>query len=132
MASNLPTVLFVEDCDSDFELACLGLEKAQVQTQRVSTGRDLERYLNEPRPIDLFILDLSLPDTSGFIIAEQLRSSPVCANKPIVIFSSSTNPRDAETAKRCGANDYHIKPVVPDDFLRVVDQIVNRWLPQTQ
>ncbi len=43
MANNLPTVLFVEDCDSDFELACLGLEQARVQTQRVSCGRDLQR-----------------------------------------------------------------------------------------
>lgn len=132
MANNLPTVLFVEDCDSDFELACLGLEKAKVQAHRVSSGRDLERYLADPRPIDLFILDLSLPDTSGFIIAEQLRNHPTNAAKPIVIFSSSTNPRDAETARKCGANDYHVKPVVPDDFLRVVDQIVFRWLPQNQ
>lgn len=132
MANNLPTVLFVEDCDSDFELACLGLEKVKVQTHRVSTGRDLQRYLAEPRPIDLYILDLSLPDTSGFIVAEQLRKNPTSAQKPIVIFSSSTNPRDAETARQCGANDYHIKPVVPDDFLRVVDKIVSRWLPQNQ
>ncbi len=132
MASNLPTVLFVEDCDSDFELACLGLEKAKVQAQRVSNGRDLQSYLAEPKPIDLYILDLSLPDTSGFVIAEQLRNSPTTAKKPIVIFSSSTNPRDAETAKKCGADDYHVKPVVPDDFLRVVGQIVTRWLPHNQ
>ena len=130
MASNLPTVLFVEDCDSDFELACLGLENTRVNAQRVCNGRDLQRYLNEPRPIDLFILDLSLPDTSGLLIAEQLRRSPTSSDKPIVIFSSSTNPRDAEAARKCGANDYHVKPVVPDDFLRVVGQIVNRWLPQ--
>ena len=129
METNLPTVLFVEDCDSDFELACLGLEQVRVHTQRVSNGRDLQRYLADPKPIDLFILDLSLPDTTGFLIAEQLRNSPPGADKPIVIFSSSTNPRDAETARKCGANDYHVKPVVPDDFLRVVGQIVNQWLP---
>ena len=129
MATNLPTVLFVEDCDSDFELACLGLEQARVHTQRVSNGRDLQRYLANPKPIDLFILDLSLPDTNGFLVAEQLRKSPPSSNKPIVIFSSSTNPRDAEAARKCGANDYHVKPVVPDDFLRVVGQIVNQWLP---
>lgn len=132
MANNLPTVLFVEDCDSDFELACLGLEQARVQTERVSNGRDLQSYLAEPKPIDLYILDLSLPDTSGFLIAEQLRNCPTSADKPIVIFSSSTNPRDAEHARKCGANDYHVKPVVPDDFLRVVGQIVTRWLPFNQ
>lgn len=132
MATNLPTVLLVEDCDSDFELACLGLEQARVHTRRVSNGRDLQNYLADPKPIDLFILDLSLPDTTGFLIAEQLRSSPPSANKPIVIFSSSTNPRDAETARKCGANDYHVKPVVADDFLRVVGQIVNQWLPMNR
>lgn len=81
MANNLPTVLFVEDCDSDFELACLGLEQA---------------------------------------------------DKPFPNFFSSTNPLDAENARKCAANDYHVKPVVPDDFLRIVGRIVNRWLPFKQ
>ncbi len=104
MTSNPPTVMFVEDCDSDFELACIGLEQAKVEAQRVSCGRDLQGFMNQNgKPIDLYILDLSLPDTSGFVITEQLRSSPRTARTPIVIFSSSTNPRDAEAARKCGA-----------------------------
>jgi DNA-binding response OmpR family regulator len=134
-AAAVPTVLFVEDCDSDFELACVGIEqvKPNVNALRVSTGRDFMNYLaDDSTPVALFILDLSLPDTSGLALARQLRMSPSNAATPIVIFSSSTNPRDAEAAKRCGADDYHVKPVVPDEFLRVVERIVSRWLPHTQ
>ncbi len=133
MAHNPPTVLFVEDCDSDFELACVSLQQVspRVNAQRVSCGRDLEKYIeSQVAQVSLYIVDLSLPDTSGFVLAKQLRQTPESAETPIVIFSSSTNPRDAENAKRCGADDYHIKPIVPDDFLRVVETIISRWLPQ--
>lgn len=134
-ASGAATVLFVEDCESDFELARVGIEqvKPNVQTLRISTGRDFMEYLAQnATPVALFILDLSLPDTSGLVLAQQLRKSPESAATPIVIFSSSSNPRDAEAAKRCGADDYHVKPVIPDEFLRVVERIVSRWLPHTQ
>ncbi|MGN6135393.1 MAG: response regulator [Aureliella sp.] len=128
-----PTVVFVEDCDSDFELACVGIEqvKPEVTALRVSSGRDFLDYLaGNANPVSLFILDLSLPDVSGLALAKELRKSPSNAAAPIVIFSSSTNPRDAEAAKRCGADDYHVKPVMPGEFLRVVETIVSRWLPQ--
>ncbi len=131
MANNPPTVLFVEDCDSDFELACVGLQQMQlpVQPRRASCGREFKNMLSEqPVPVALFILDLSLPDTSGLVLARELRASQENAATPIVIFSSSTNPRDAEAARRCGADDYLVKPIAPDEFLKVVEQIVNRWL----
>ena len=134
-ADTAPTVVFVEDCDSDFELACIGIEQVtpNVRAQRVATGRDFMDYMaGRITPVALFILDLNLPDTSGLVLAQRLRQSPSNAATPIVIFSSSTNPRDAEAAKRSGADEYHVKPVVPDEFLRVVERIASRWLPQTQ
>ena len=132
MTSNPPTVLFVEDSDSDFELACVGLEQARpaVHALRVSTGRDFLQYVSgSETPVALFILDLSLPDTSGLVLAQELRRSPANAATPIVIFSSSSNPRDVEAARKVGADDYQVKPVVPGEFLRVIGQIVERWLP---
>lgn len=132
MTSNPPTVLFVEDCDSDFELACVGLEQARpsVHALRVSNGRDFMQYVTgSETPVALFILDLSLPDTSGLVLAQQLRRSSSNAATPIVIFSSSTNPRDVEAARKVGADDYQVKPVAPGEFLRVIEQIAERWLP---
>ncbi|MGN6545793.1 MAG: response regulator [Aureliella sp.] len=132
MTSNPPTVLFVEDCDSDFELACVGLEQARpsVHALRVSNGRDFMQYVTgSETAVALFILDLSLPDTSGLVLAQQLRRSSSNAATPIVIFSSSTNPRDVEAARKVGADDYQVKPVAPGEFLRVIEQIAERWLP---
>lgn len=132
MTSNPPTVLFVEDSDTDFELACVGLEQARptAHALRVSTGRDFLQYVSGSETlVALFILDLSLPDTSGLVLAQELRRSPANAATPIVIFSSSSNPRDVEAARKVGADDYQIKPVVPGEFLRVIEQIVERWLP---
>lgn len=132
MTSNPPTILFAEDCDSDYELACVGLEQVRpsVSTLRVSNGRDFMQYVSgSDTPVALFILDLSLPDTSGLVLAQELRRSPANAATPIVIFSSSSNPRDAEAARKVGADDYQVKPVVPGEFLRVIEQIAERWLP---
>lgn len=132
MTSNPPTVMFVEDCDSDFELACVGLEQVRpsVSALRVSNGRDFMQYVaGSETPVALFILDLSLPDTSGLALAQELRRSPANAATPIVIFSSSSNPRDVEAARKVGADDYQVKPVVPEEFLRVIAKIADRWLP---
>jgi DNA-binding response OmpR family regulator len=124
--------VFVEDCDSDFELACVGLEQVRpsVSAMRVSNGRDFMQFVSGAEtPVALFILDLSLPDASGLMLAQELRRSAANAATPIVIFSSSSNPRDAEAARKVGADDYQIKPVVPQEFLRVIERIVQRWLP---
>lgn len=133
--NNEHTVLFVEDSDSDYELACVGLEQSArpVQARRFATGREFKEYISSSgEPISLFILDLSLPDTSGFHLARDLRQRPDTAHTPVVIFSSSTNPRDKEAASLVGADDFCIKPLHPDQYLKAVAEIVDRWLPRIQ
>lgn len=133
MMSETANVLFVEDCDSDFEMACaaVGQSAGAVRVNRVSSGNELLQFISKAKQqIDLFVLDLCLPDTSGLELAKSLREQPNCKAKPIVIFSSSTNPDDIAQAKLCGANEYRIKPIVPDEYLRVVGDIVQSWLPK--
>ena len=67
-------------------------------------------------PVALFSHHLSRSGTSGAVLAQRLRQSSFNTATPIVIFSPSTDPRDAGAAKRCGVDNYHVKPVVLDEF----------------
>lgn len=58
---------------------------------------------------NLVILDLNLPKKTGRDVLARLRKSPQCAKLPVIIFSSSDDPRDKQEAARLGADDYVVK-----------------------
>jgi len=64
-------------------------------------------YSQAPLP-DLVILDLNLPNMSGFEVLAEIRRCGF-SELPIVVYSASENPRDRETALELGANSYLVK-----------------------
>jgi CheY-like chemotaxis protein len=62
---------------------------------------------------------LNLPKTPGLEVLERIRASPLCAEIPIAIFSSSDAPEDRRNAARLGASRYIKKPTNLDDFLKI-------------
>ncbi|MCP4201627.1 MAG: EAL domain-containing protein [bacterium] len=104
------TVLMVED---DPPLLELGRRQLEEQSFRVVQASDatagIEQYLaNSP---DLVLLDVALPDRSGFDVCETIRSLPGGHSVPVVIV---TGMDDAETISRaysCGATDFAVKPL---------------------
>ena len=68
------------------------------------TGIEIESFLRGPdgleaalaNPPDLLVLDLGLPDLSGWQVLEHLRSEPVTSETPVVITTGDTRPSVAE------------------------------------
>lgn len=56
------------------------------------------------------ITDLNMPGPDGFAMLRELKSNAQWATIPMVIFTSSKDPRDIEQAYRLGASFYHAKP----------------------
>ncbi|MFM7252634.1 MAG: winged helix-turn-helix domain-containing protein, partial [Ilumatobacteraceae bacterium] len=65
------------------------------------------------REPDLVLLDLRLPDMSGFEVCRQLRSSSIV---PIIIVTAQTDTYDLVAGLEAGADDYVTKPVVPKEL----------------
>jgi DNA-binding response OmpR family regulator len=105
-------LLFIED-DDQIRLALrLALEDEGYEVTEAADGRaGLDVFaVREP---DLVLLDLRLPDMSGFDVCRQLRSSSLV---PIIIVTAQMDTHDLVAGLEAGADDYVTKPVVPKEL----------------
>ena len=83
-------------------------------------------------PPDLVILDVMMPDVSGYEICRQLRANPSTASIPIIMLTARGQSVDHQAALDAGANDHMIKPVDMDGLLERVNDLLleKRWEPR--
>ena len=80
-------------------------------------------------PVDLLILDISLPDVDGLKTLEQIRKR--FPEQPVLILSMHSGARYAAQALRLGATGYLTKESVPEELINAVSQVLagNRYYP---
>jgi signal transduction histidine kinase/ActR/RegA family two-component response regulator len=79
-------------------------------------GNDGLAMARQHRP-DLVLLDMHLPDMSGFQVLEALRKDPLTDALPVVALSANAMQTDVARARALGAVDYWTKPLALDTFL---------------
>ncbi|CAN5335315.1 hypothetical protein BH10PSE14_BH10PSE14_37690 [soil metagenome] len=74
----------------------------------------------------VFIVDLKLKDEqSGFRILEAIRRKPVLRYAPVIVLTSSNDQETINKSYELGASSYIIKEDDPDDFARVLDNLIS-------
>lgn len=113
------SVMLAEDNVDDAFLTKRTLRKAAIDEVRVATdGQEMLDMLlasNEPLP-ELLILDLRLPKVSGLKALTELRRNHRTSTLPILILTSSEDPKDRETCLKLGAIAYLNKPLELQSF----------------
>ena len=131
-------ILYVEDNPSDVELALRALRKSGIdnRVQHARDGVEALEFLHgadAPRPVpQLILLDLKLPRISGLEVLRRVRADERTRLIPVVILTSSGEPRDVEEAYRLGVNSYAAKPVDYEKFVDTVGLIGRYWLQFNQ
>lgn len=129
-------LLVIEDSDEDFEMLQILMEEMKVSNPiyRCKTGdRALAfMYSGDPsietiRP-SIILLDLNLPGVDGREILEQLKQDEQFCEIPIVVFTTSADPKDIRFCYRKGVNGYLIKPVDTEQLEKKVQAFVEYWL----
>jgi DNA-binding response OmpR family regulator len=112
MGGAVHTLLFIED-DDQIRLALrMALEDEGYDVVEAPDGRSgLERF--DEREPDLVLLDLRLPDLSGFDVCRAIRAKSIV---PIIIVTAQTDTYDLVAGLEAGADDYVTKPVVPKEL----------------
>ena len=118
-----PSILFVDDND----LACHGLVRALRQAGygvlQATTGRDALRLVQQ-QP-SLVILDVSLPDISGFEVCRRIKSDPRTASIFVLHLSGHyVRSEDRTEGLECGADGYLVKPVSPRELIAQVQALL--------
>lgn len=133
------SLLIAEDSDEDFEVLQLLIRQMEVQNPiyRCTNGDRVLDFLyqegdfgdpeNAPRPA-IILLDLNLPGVDGRELLEQLKQDQDLKEIPIVVFTTSSNPRDIKFCYQNGANGYLIKPVDSEELEKTVQTFVSYWL----
>jgi two-component system response regulator len=75
----------------------------------------------------LVMLDLKMPKVNGHELLCGIRARPTMAELPIVVFSSSDEPRDIEEAKRCRATEFVQKPVEFGRYVETITRVVKKY-----
>jgi len=131
-----PEVLLVDDNPADIDLTSdvLAKSKRHFHVNVVSDGAEaisfLRRegeYAKAPTP-DLVVLDLNLPRKDGRQVLSDIKSDPVLAKIPVVIFTTSQANSDISRSYELGANCYLRKPGNLPDFVAVVQSMADFWL----
>jgi CheY-like chemotaxis protein len=135
---NVVSILVADDDAQDTMLVQLAVERASLSL-RLDTVKDGEeaidylmgraRYADRqahPFP-SLMLLDLKMPRLSGFDVLDFVRRQPGLRQLPIVIFSSSDDPKDIRRAYDSGANSYLCKPHSNDDLSALLRALEEYW-----
>ena len=131
-ASKLSPIIIVEDSDEDFDTVVQAVRKAGIVAEvgRATTGGgclDLLRGASAVRPA-VVLMDLNTPGTDGREALAAIKADPALRAVPVVVLSTSANPKDVDFCYQAGANAYHVKPVRYPDHLQLVVDLLTYWL----
>ena len=116
------TLLFIEDDDGIRLALRLALEDEGYTVVEAANGADgLTAF--RANEIDLVLLDLRLPDMSGFDVCRALRAESIV---PIIIITAQTDTHDMVAGLEAGADDYVTKPVVPKELAARIRALLRR------
>ena len=114
------TIMMVDDEPITMEVVQAFLEEAGYHNFVLIEDSTEAMQAIEQKIPDLLLLDLIMPEVSGFEILEAVRAHPKFKHLPIIILTSSSDNQDKLEALDMGATDFLAKPVDPSELrLRV-------------
>ena len=138
LGHQTPTLLVIEDSDEDFVALQRMMKSASLphRVERCTDGDDALDFLyhtgkyvdkkTAARP-SLILLDLNLPGTDGREILHQLKQDDSLKIIPVVVFSTSSNPKDIEACYEYGVNSYILKPIDAHKLKLTIEIFSKYW-----
>lgn len=111
----MATILIIEDNEQNLYLETFILEKHGHEIIQARSGEKGIALALEKHP-DLILLDIQLPGTDGYTVAQELRKHSAIAHIPIVAVTSYAMTGDRERILEAGCTGYIEKPINPDTF----------------
>jgi DNA-binding response OmpR family regulator len=112
-------VLLAEDDRDIRDLVSLKLTGAGFEVIAVGDGVATLKVARE-QPIDLVLLDVTMPLMSGLEVVRELRLDPATVGLPIILLTARSQEFDVEVGLSLGATDYVVKPFSPRELVQRV------------
>lgn len=116
-------LLVVDDDDDIRELLSLALGIAGHDIVTASDGPAALDVL-AAEPVDLMVLDVSMPQMSGLEVARRVRAAPPAPEPIILMLSAMADPNDIAAGLAAGADSYATKPFSISSLTRTVETLL--------
>ncbi|MFT4074536.1 MAG: response regulator [Asticcacaulis sp.] len=125
------SVALIEDDEGHASLINRNLQRAGVLNPitRLRDGAEALAYFFGDRPPDqpldrtVVVLDLNLPDIDGFEILGRLKTDERTRRIPVIVLTTTDNPRDIDRCYALGCNAFMTKPVGYNDFSEAIQKL---------
>ena len=117
-------ILIVDDYPDALDIWALYLRSFGYH---VSTASDGEQALQQAQLLmpDLVVLDLELPQVSGFDVARQLRANPETRDIPLIAATGYSHERQLDRARDAGFDHIVVKPCDPEVLVYEIERLLN-------
>jgi CheY-like chemotaxis protein len=127
------TIVLAEDDDGHANLIHRNLERAGLTNGfiRVKDGQEVLELIRGQgqfagRTIHgdyLLLLDINMPRVDGVEVLRQIKADPQLATIPVIMLTTTDDPREVERCYKLGCNVYITKPVAYDKFVEAIRQL---------
>lgn len=116
-------VLIVEDDEAIADLLYEDLRDEGYRCTCVNNGKDAADLLEERRDFDFILLDIMLPEISGYELLDYIKPLEI----PVICLSAKGAVRDRIQGLRMGADDYIVKPFVSGEVIARMEAVLRRY-----
>lgn len=115
------TILIADDSPTQRRVLQKALAGLGYEMLIAEDGDEAERLVRDRRP-DLVVLDVVMPEKTGFALCRELKMDPELADIPIIIVTSKDQEADRYWGERQGADEYLTKPFEPQALIEAVER----------
>jgi two-component system OmpR family response regulator len=119
-------ILVVDDEPKIAQIVSVYLERDGYRVLRATDGREALELARSSSP-SLVILDIMLPEVSGWDVCRELRRDPKTTDLPIIMLTARDDVADRVVGLELGADDYVVKPFEPKELVARVHAVLRRW-----
>src|SRR5882724_4115413 len=123
------TIILAEDDDWHATLVERNLKRSGLDNGfiRLKDGQEALDYFlgTETRPCEscILLLDIKMPRVDGIEVLRRLKGDPRTATLPVVMLTTTDDPREVERCYQLGCNVYVTKPVEYEQFIEAVKRL---------
>lgn len=125
------TIHYLDDDSDDLEYFRFAINEIDEKI-KLHTHSNPYSFISELNNVckehPLIFLDINMPGKSGFELLKEIRETLLCNNVPVIMISTSDDPKAILVSRELGANLYVVKPNDMEDLKQMLEKlVVKEW-----
>jgi len=123
MSDMKKEILIIDDSETNIFLLESVLSEYGYNVTSTLNAQEAFKLIDKKKP-DLILLDLLMPDISGFDFAKMLKDNPITSHIPIIVISALSDEKSHNSTAELGITEYFEKPVVLTSLIQKIEELL--------